>query len=315
MMNFYKTIDSKIKLIDQIEDGCWINMINPTPEEIGFVINKLNIEPSFLNAALDEEESSRIESENGQTLIIVDAPITEQQTENTIMYLTMPVGIIISDKNIITVAIKEHSILNEIASGTVRNIQTVLKTRFVFILLLKIVSKFLQYLRQIDKIQSLMERQLQKSMRNKDLFQMLGLEKSLVYFSTALKANEVTLEKILRGRLIKLYEDDQDILEDVLIEIKQAIDMTSTYSSILSSTMDIFASIISNNLNIVMKLLTCVTVVLTIPNIITGFFGMNLKLPFQDSGYLGTSVVVFIIIFIMLVVWKMLDKMGMFKRF
>lgn len=313
MMNFYKTFDSKIKLIDQIEDGCWINMVNPTPEEIGFVIKELNIEPSFLNAALDEEESSRIESENGQTLIIVDAPITEQQTENTIMYLTMPVGIIISDKNIITVAIREHCILNDIAIGKVRNIQTVLKTRFVFILLLKIVSKFLQYLRQIDKIQSLMEHQLQKSMRNKDLFQMLSLEKSLVYFSTALKANEVTLEKILRGRLIKLYEEDQDILEDVLIEIKQAIDMTSTYSSILSSTMDIFASIISNNLNIVMKLLTCVTVVLTIPNIVTGFFGMNLKLPFQDIGYLGTGIVVFIIVFIMLIVWKMLDKMGMFK--
>lgn len=313
MMNFYKTIGSKMKLIDQVEDGCWINMVAPTSEEIDFIVKKLNIESSFLNAALDEEESSRIENENGQTLIIVDAPIAEQQTENTIVYLTMPVGIIIADKNIITVAIKEHAILNEIANGMVKNIHTVLKTRFVFILLLRIVLRFLQYLRQIDKIQNLMERQLKQSMSNKDLFQMLGLEKSLVYFSTALKANEVTLEKILRGRVLKLYEEDQDILEDVLIEIKQAIDMTSTYSGILSSTMDIFASIISNNLNIVMKLLTCVTVILTVPNIVTGFFGMNVKLPFQNSGYIGTTIIMFLIISVMLIVWKILSKMGMFK--
>ena len=313
MINFYKTVDSKMTCINQIEDGCWINMVDPTEEEIDFIINKLDIEPSFLYAALDEEESSRIENENGQTLIIVDTPITQQQTENTIIYLTMPLGIIIADKNIITVTIREHAILNDIAAGKIKNIHTVLKTRFVFILLLRIVSLFLQYLRQIDKIQNIKERQLQVSMRNKDLFQMLGLEKSLVYFSTALKANEVTLEKILRGRLLKLYEEDQDILEDVLIEIKQAIDMTSTYSGILSSTMDIFASIISNNLNIVMKLLTCVTVVLTIPNIVTGFFGMNVKLPFQDSGYFGTGLICFFILSTMIVVWKMLDKMGMFK--
>lgn len=313
MMNFYKTIDSKVRLIDEIQDGCWINMINPTNEEINFIVDKLNIDISFLNAALDEEESSRVDSENGQTLIIVDAPITQQQSENTIIYLTMPLGIIIAQNNIITVAIKELGVLNEITSGIVKNINTVMKTRFVFIILLRIVSIFLQYLRQIDKIQSLMEKHLKKSMRNKDLFQMLGLEKSLVYFSTALKANEVTLEKILRGRLIKLYEEDQDILEDVLIEIKQAIDMTSTYSSILSSTMDIFASIISNNLNIVMKLLTCVTIVLTIPNIITGFFGMNVPLPFQNSGFLGASFILFSIVIIMWLVWRVLDKMGMLK--
>ena len=313
-MDFYKTVSNRMIQIKAIEDGCWINMVNPTQEEIDFVVDKLNIEKSFLNAALDEEESSRIESENGQTLIIVDAPITEQQTDHTIMYLTMPVGIIIADKNIITVTLRDHEILHEIADGKVKNIHTVLKTRFVFILLLRIVSRFLQYLRQIDKIQSVMERQLQQSMKNKDLFQMLGLEKSLVYFSTALKANEVTLEKILRGRLLKLYEEDQDILEDVLIEIKQAIDMTSTYSGILSSTMDIFASIISNNLNIVMQLLTCVTVVLTVPNIITGFFGMNVKLPFQNDGYIGTIIIGGSILLVMIIVWKMLDKMGILKK-
>ena len=151
-MDFYKTVNNRMIQVKAIEDGCWINMVNPTQEEIDFVVDKLNIEKSFLNAALDEEESSRIESENGQTLIIVDAPITEQQTDHTIMYLTMPVGIIIADKNIITVTLRDHEILHEIADGKVKNIHTVLKTRFVFILLLRIVSRFLQYLRQIDKI-------------------------------------------------------------------------------------------------------------------------------------------------------------------
>lgn len=313
MMKFYKTINSKIELVNQIEDGCWVNVINPTVDEINFIIKTLNIVPSFLNAALDEEESSRIESEDGQTLIIVDAPIAEQQTENTIVYLTMPVGIIIADKHIITVAIREHAVLNEIANGTIKNIHTTLKTRFVFILLLRIVLRFLQYLRQIDKIQNIMERQLKESMKNKDLFQMLGLEKSLVYFSTALKANEVTLEKILRGRLLKLYDEDQDILEDVLIEIRQAIDMTSTYSGILSSTMDIFASIISNNLNIVMKSLTLITILMTIPNIITSFYGMNVELPFQHSGYLGLLFVSSIILLATVIAWKIMSKKNMFR--
>ena len=131
-MDFYKTVSNRMIQIKAIEDGCWINMVNPTQEEIDFVVDKLNIEKSFLNAALDEEESSRIESENGQTLIIVDAPITEQQTDHTIMYLTMPVGIIIADKNIITVTLRDHEILHEIADGKVKNIHTVLKTRFVY---------------------------------------------------------------------------------------------------------------------------------------------------------------------------------------
>ena len=157
------------------------------------------------------------------------------------------------------------------------------------------------------------EREIHKSMKNKELVQLLELEKSLVYFSTALKANEVTLEKILRGRLLKLYDEDQDILEDVLIEIRQAIDMTSTYSGILSSTMDIFASIISNNLNIVMKSLTLITILMTIPNIITSFYGMNVELPFQHRGYLGLLFVSSIILLATVIAWKIMSKKNMFR--
>ena len=152
---------------------------------------------------------------------------------------------------------------------------------FLLLTLLRIAARFLIYLKQIDKLSSTTESRLHQSMRNKELIQLLGLEKSLVYFSTSLKSDEVTLEKILRGRIIKLYEEDEDLLEDVLIEVKQAIEMCNIYSGILSGMMDAFASVISNNLNIVMKVLTAITIVMAIPNMVFSFYGMNVSgLPF-----------------------------------
>ena len=163
------------------------------------------------------------------------------------------------------------------AHGVVRGVRTDMKTRFLLLLLLRISQRFLIYLRQIDRLSSKTEQKLHQSMKNEELIQMLGLEKSLVYFSTSLKTDEITLNKIMRGKLIKLYEEDQDLLEDVLIEIHQAIEMCNIYSNILSGTMDAFASVISNNLNIVMKVLTVITIVMAIPNIIFGFYGMNVN--------------------------------------
>ena len=151
------------------------------------------------------------------------------------------------------------------------------EVRYTDLTLLQVAKRFLQYLKQIDKIYSYMERQLYKSQRNKELIQLLDLEKSLVYFNTSLKANEVTLEKILRGRIITLYEEDHDLLEDVLIEVRQAIEMANIYSSIISGMMDAFASVISNNLNVTMKVLSSITILLAIPNIIFGFYGMNVS--------------------------------------
>jgi magnesium transporter len=277
MLNFYKTIDNRVVPIEVPEDGSWICAISPNEEEISYLTDNLQIDPGFVRAALDEEESSRVEKEEDQTLVIVDVPVAEKQDENTIVYSTMPFGIIVTPKHLITVSLRQNSVISEISDGLVKNVQTHLKTRFLLTMLLRIAVRFLQYLKQIDKISSQMERQLHKSMRNKELIQLLGLEKSLVYFSTSLKANETTMEKILRGRLIKLYEEDQDLLEDVLIETKQAIEMCNIYSSILSGTMDAFASIISNNLNIVMKIMTSVTIVMAIPNMISGFYGMNVE--------------------------------------
>ena len=251
-------------------------MVNPDEREINSLIHDYALEPDFLRAALDEEESSRIETEDENTLIIIDSPVAEKG-DSGVTYYTMPIGILVTPQHVITVSLRENAIISEFAEGVVKGVQTDLKTQFVLHIMLRVATRYLQFLKQIDKLSSLLEKQLRKSMKNKELIQLLDVQKSLVYFSTSLKADETTLEKLMRGRYIKLYEDDQDLLEDVLIEIKQAIEMSSIYLNILSGTMDAFASVISNNLNIVMKVLASVTIVISIPNIIAGFYGMNVQ--------------------------------------
>lgn len=259
--------------LEQPEDGCWINLTYPTEDEIAEVANGLNVETSFLRAALDEEEASRVDIDDEQTLIIIDIPSVEKA--DAVVYSTIPMGIIVTNNNIVTVCLKENPIINDFQNGLVRGVSTAKRTSFILHILLRVAKYFLQYLKQIDKIYNYMERQLYKSQRNKELIQLLDLEKSLVYFSTSLKGNEVTLEKILRGRIVTLYDEDHDLLEDVLIEVRQAIEMTNIYSSIISGLMDAFASVISNNLNVIMKVLTSITIMLTIPTIVFSFYGMN----------------------------------------
>lgn len=277
MISFYKTEEKKMKKISSFEQGCWIDVISPTVEEISYLVDDLEIDRDFVRSSLDEEESSRIEKEEDQTLVIVDIPLLTSEDNNTVLYTTRPLGIIITETNVITICLQDNPILNDFASGVVRDVHTQLKTRFLLRILLRAATQYLTYLKQIDKITTRLEKELDKSMKNRLIMQLLGLEKSLVYFSTSLKASEITLEKILRGRVIKMYEEDQDLLEDVLIEVKQAVEMSGIYSRTLSSTMDAFSSVINNNLNIVMKILTSVTVLLEIPNMIFSFYGMNIE--------------------------------------
>ena len=286
--------------LDSVQDGCWVNLTYPSEDELNTVAVTLGVEP-FLRAALDEEETSRIDTEDGQTLIIIDVPAVEK--DDAVVYSTLPLGIIVTDKHIITVCLKETSILKDFQDGLVRFAETQKRTSFILYMLLQVAKRFLQYLKQIDKIYNYMERQLYKSQRNKELIQLLDLEKSLVYFNTSLKANEVTLEKILRGRIITLYEEDHDLLEDVLIEVRQAIEMANIYSSIISGMMDAFASVISNNLNVIMKVLTSITILLTIPNIFFSFYGMNVaNLPLDQFWWfpLALSGVVILVVAIIL---------------
>lgn len=271
--------------LDHIENGAWIHLVNPTKEEVECVVSSLSIEEDFVKAALDEEEPSRLDYEDGATLVIVDIPIVVPEGASFI-YDTVPLGIIITEYNVVTVCLEETSLIEDFWNRRVRGFDTCKKTRFVLQLLYRNASKYLHYLRQIDRASTQVETALHKSMKNRELIQMLKLEKSLVYFSTSLKSNEVVLEKILKGNLIERYPDDTDLLEDVIIENKQAIEMCNIYRDILSGTMDAFASVISNNLNIVMKLLAAITIVMAIPTMFSSFWGMNVaNVPFAANPY------------------------------
>lgn len=280
MTEYFMTVNGQVRPMDHFEPGCWINMISPEHDELDEVADLLGIvERDFLYAALDPEESSRVEIEEDETLIIVDIPTVDKGRENRdedSIYGTIPMGIVVAGGTVVTICLQDTIILRSIAENRVKNIQTNLRTRFVLQILLRDASMFLRNLRLIDRDFTRIEENLYESQRNSDLLQLLGLSKSLVYFSASLKANEVTMEKILRGRVLKLYEDDRDLLEDALIEIRQAIEMANIYSSILADTMDAYASVVSNNLNDIMKVLAVVTIIMTIPNIIFGFYGMNI---------------------------------------
>ena len=269
--------------------GCWVNAVAPSEEERAWLENEVGVLPEFVRSALDEEETSRVDYDEDarQIFVIVDYPVVDEdgtvRASLPLQYDTMPLTMVfLPEKSLfVTISTRENEVVADLRDGRVRGVDTRYRTRFLLQTLLHISQLYLVYLRRIDRISSHTEARLHASVRNEELIQMLNLEKSLVYFSTSLKADEVTLNKIAQGRIIPLYEDDQDLLEDVLVEVHQAIEMANIYAGTLSGTMDAFASIISNNLNIVMKVLSVITIVMAIPNIVFGFYGMNVDLPFD----------------------------------
>ena len=312
MIQIYKSeseSNCKLKTLDTIENGSWINIVAPSDEELILISKKTGVNLDLLKSALDDEETSRIEIEDDALLVIVDIPFTEME-DNSLTYDTYPLSIIHTEKQIITVCLKNSKILTDFANQKVKSFYTFKKSRFILQILNRISTYYLIYLRQIDKKSLMIEKRLHKSMKNRELIQLHSLEKSLVYFSTSLKANEITLEKMLKLELMQKYEEDKDVLEDVIIENKQAIEMTEIYSNILASTMDFFASVISNNLNIVMKVLASVTILLAIPTIVSGIYGMNIDyLPFSNGPH-SFAIVMTIIAGIATLVAFILYKIG-----
>lgn len=276
MIEIYKTLEDGFQQIDEICEGCWVAMTDPSATEILEIASHYSIDVDDLRAPLDEEERSRIEVEEGYTLILVDIPSIEERNDKD-RYVTIPMAIIIASNAIITICLEETSVLKGFMDGRVRDFYTYKKTRFILQILYRNATVFLQYLRIIDRKSEEIEKKLHISTKNRELIELLELEKSLVYFSTSLRANEVVLEKLMRSKSIKQYPEDTDLLEDVIIENKQAIEMSNIYSGILTSTAESFASVISNNLNIVMKFLATVTIVLSIPTMISSFYGMNVN--------------------------------------
>ena len=285
MVRMFRTSDGGIHEIQEPQDGCWVALTNPTATEIFEISEQFQIEVDDLRAPLDEEERSRIEVEDNYTLILVDVPMIEERNDKD-WYGTIPLGIIVTDKMIFTVCLEDTQVLTRFMEGRVRNFFTYMKTRFILQILYRNSSMYLRYLRIIDKKSEQVEEKLHFSPRNQELIELLELEKSLVYFTTSLRSNEAVLEKLIKLESIKKYPEDTELLEDVIIENTQAIEMANIYSGILQSMMDAFASVISNNLNDVMKILSVITIVMSIPTIIFSAYGMNLApsgMPFSST--------------------------------
>lgn len=294
MIAFYKSENGKVQQREDIEPGCWVDVLEPTPEERQWLSQELEIVPEFVQAAFDDEETAHIDldDDTGQILVIVDCPYIEDESEmvdgSIVQYDTHPLSFVFipEQEYFVTLSLRRNEIISDFAHGRYRNVYTARRTRFLLQMLLRITQRYLVCLRSINRQIREYERVLRKTMRNNELMKMLGLEKSLVYFSTSLQGLESTVKRISTGRMLDLYEEDHELLDDLMIEIHQAVEMCSIYTSILNGITDTFGSIISNNLNTTMRTLTIITLVLAIPTIIFSFYGMNVEgLPFVMSWW------------------------------
>ncbi len=289
MIEIFKTLENcKLEEQNEVTKDCWIAMTAPSSQEIKEISRTCHLEEDVLRAALDDEERARIEVEDDYTLIVIDIPAIEKEIVGKQVkerYITMPLAIISIKDRIITVCLVDTPVLTHIKSGQMKGFSTHKKTRFILQIFYRAATLFLQNLRSINRQSEMIEDKLHVSQKNKELFELLELQKSLVYFTTSLRSNEGVFEKMLKNEKVKRYPDDEDLLEDVIIENKQAMEMATIYSGILGGMVDTFASVISNNLNIVMKFLATVTIVMSIPTMIASFYGMNVPLPGSSNPY------------------------------
>jgi len=300
LITIYKTTENGLEVMAEPVHNAWINVIDPTTDEIEW-LTSIGLPQDFVTYPLDVDERARTEREDDGTLLVLLRVPYFQGVRADVPYITIPLGVITNSKLLVTISRRPNDILQEFASGRVRNLETNKRNRFILRLLLSAASRYLSYLREIDRIIDSVEDQLQRSQRNRELLELLKYQKSLVYFTTALKSNELMMERLQRWQFFRMYEEDEDLLEDVITENQQAIEMTSISTNILSSTLDTFASIISNNLNVVMKFLASATIVVNLPTIVYSFFGMNVDLPFQNLGFsaaiiFGVSLAIMIVV-------------------
>ena len=308
MIRILKNTEQNKNLIEleTIEKGCWIDLAKPTEEEIQKVLKSTNVDEMLLRSALDEEETSHIDTEEDQILLSINMPITEKNRKGK-LYTTMPIGIlVVRDDYIITISSVSFSLLDMLnrKRTIVGEIATYKKSRLAFQLLYITSVEFLRYLTYISKDMEIFEDSLTRSMKNNELLKLINYQKSMIFFNTALKTNQSVMERLRRGKFIKLYEEDEDILEDAVIENRQAMEMATTYGDILNGMTDIFGTVVSNNLNNVMKFLTSITLIISIPTLIASVLGMNVTFPFSTNvyGFYGT-VAFTILVTIIVTIW------------
>ena len=279
MLTIYKTTEHGLEQLDSMANGTWVKVIDPTPEEIEKLVD-WGIDADYINYSLDFDEMARMERDDEFTFILIRIP--HRQPDTDVPYITIPLGIMIKGNAIFTICRYDKEMFNVLANGKYRLLKTGKRYRFALYIFLETATRYLTHLREINRMTEAIEDQLQKSTRNREVLELLKYQKSLTYFATALRSNEVMMERVQRTQIFNYYEDDQDLLEDVLTENQQAIQMTNINTEILSSMMDAFASIISNNLNGVMKALAALTIIVSLPGTVAAFFGMNVMLPGEE---------------------------------
>ena len=304
MLTIYKTTEQGLEQLDSVANGSWIKVVDPTADEIQRLAN-WGVDADYINYSLDLDEMPRIERDDEYTFILIRIP--HRQPDNDIPYITIPLGILIKGNMVVTICRHEKDMFKVLANGKYRLLKTGKRYRFALYIFLETATRYLTHLREINRITESLEDQLQKSTRNREVLELLKYQKSLTYFATALRSNEVMMERVQRMQIFNYYDDDQELLEDVLTENQQAIQMTSINTEILSSMMDAFASIISNNLNVVMKFLASVTIILALPTLVASVYGMNIALPLQGHPaaffiVLGASLLAAVVVVV--VFWR-----------
>ena len=277
---FYKD-DDNLRQLRNIQPGAWVNITAPSGAELEAISKLLDIPLSMLTDPLDEDERSRVEIEDDYLLILLRVPYFAGEEE--VPFKTVPLGIIYGKNFIVTVGSRNPAIIQDFIQGRVKNFVTTNRERFIFQIFYRAALLFLNYLKEINMRSQQIERELQGSVCNTELIRLQLLGKSLVYFTTSLKANEIMIGRLANIKQFKVSEDDEDLFADVAIEYRQALEMANVYNNILTGMSNTFASIISNNLNLIMRILTSITIVLMLPTLLTSLYGMNVKLPFADN--------------------------------
>ena len=281
MLTLYKTTERGLEELESMANGTWVKVVDPTPEEIQKLVG-WGIDTEYINYSLDLDEMPRLERDDDYTFILIRIP--HRQPDSDIPYIAIPLGIMIKGNMIVTICRYDKEMFKVLANGKYRLLKTGKRYRFALYIFLETATRYLTHLREINRMTEDIEDQLQKSTRNREVLELLKYQKSLTYFATALRSNEVMMERVQRTQMFNQYEEDQDLLEDVLTENQQAIQMTNIATDLLAALMDAFASIISNNLNSVMKILAAITIITALPGTVGTFFGMNVPLPISETS-------------------------------
>ncbi len=309
MIRYYARDNKQLKELEQAELSCWINISPPfSQEELEEVTQRLDIPLDFLTDSLDIDERSRYEKEEDTGLIVVNTPIlNESDSENEAIYITVPIGIILTIEYIVTITSHENPVLQLFLENKVKNFDPANEKLFVLQIMEQNVYRFLTCLKKLNLKRNVIEKQLYDSSRNRDLRAMLAIEKSLVYFVNTLSSNELLKMKMKRSDFLKIREDEDmtDLFEDIIIDNSQALEMANVYTNILNGTMEAYASIISNNLNVVIQRWTMITIILMVPTLVASFYGMNVPVPFKSEDTSSFYLILFfsLIISLLLAWW------------